>query len=50
MTDLTTLRRRLLLACYRYHTATTPVARFWQATEREQLVRKIQRAKGGKAS
>lgn len=48
MPDLTALRRRLLLACYRYHTATTPVARFYRAGEREALVKEIQRAKGGK--
>lgn len=41
MADLTTLRRRLLLACYRYASATTPVQRFWRAGEREALMREI---------
>lgn len=45
MTNLTALRRQLLLCCYRYATATTPVARVWQATEREQLLAAIKKAK-----
>ena len=48
MTDLITLRRRLLLCCYRYASATTPVQRFYRAGEREALVRQIQQAKEGK--
>lgn len=48
MTNLTTLRRQLLVTCYRYHTATTPAQRFCRAAEREQAVREIQRVKGGR--
>lgn len=45
MTRLTTLRRQLLACCYRYAQATTPVQRYWRATEREQLVEAIRREK-----
>lgn len=50
MKNIITLRRQLLACCYHYAQATTPAQRFYRAGEREQLVREIQRAKGGKAS
>lgn len=48
MKNIITLRRQLLACCYHYATATTPVARFWQATEREALLAAIRQAKEGK--
>ncbi len=45
MTNLTTLRRQLMLCCYRYATSTTPVQKFYRAGEREALVAAIKKAK-----